>query len=121
MADDGFEPSDVAIRPVGLVIFGMFVAAVVVGGMVGGLLLLLQAGLPRPVTTAVERAALPPPQPALQAAPADDLARLRAAETQQLDGLGWVDQKAGIVHIPIERAQQLLIERGWPEPKGAPP
>ncbi|MCA1555006.1 MAG: hypothetical protein LC737_11585, partial [Chloroflexi bacterium] len=27
---------------------------------------------------------------------------------------GWVDQSAGITHIPIERAMELLLERGLP-------
>jgi hypothetical protein len=52
-----------------------------------------------------------PPEPRLQVDPAADIARLHATERQQLDGYGWVDQQAGTVHIPIERAMQLLAER----------
>ncbi len=52
-----------------------------------------------------------PPEPRLQVDPAADIARLRATEQQQLDGFGWVDRSAGTVHIPINRAMQLLAER----------
>jgi len=33
-------------------------------------------------------------------------------EEQTLNTYGWVDQKAGVVRIPIERAMQLIAERG---------
>jgi hypothetical protein len=52
-----------------------------------------------------------PPEPRLQVDPAADIAGLRATEQQQLDGFGWVDRSAGTVHIPIDRAMQLLAER----------
>jgi hypothetical protein len=52
-----------------------------------------------------------PPEPRLQVDPAADIARLHATERQQLDGYGWVDRQTGIVHIPIDRAMQLLAER----------
>jgi hypothetical protein len=52
-----------------------------------------------------------PPEPRLQVDPAADIARLRATEQTQLDGYGWVDRQGGSVHIPIERAMQLLAER----------
>ncbi|MDN2566031.1 hypothetical protein N1F89_07345 [Aquibium sp. A9E412] len=52
--------------------------------------------------------------PALQRDPAADLARLRRAETEALDTLGWVDRQAGIARIPIEAAMRLVAERGLP-------
>jgi hypothetical protein len=52
-----------------------------------------------------------PPEPRLQVDAAADIARLRATEQAQLDGYGWVDRQGGTVHIPIERAMQLLAER----------
>ena len=35
-------------------------------------------------------------------------------QEQQLNSYGWVDEQAGIAHIPIERAMQLTVERGLP-------
>jgi hypothetical protein len=55
-----------------------------------------------------------PPQPRLQTHPLADLAALHAAENATLDGYGWVDEEAGIVRIPIERAIDLLADRGLP-------
>lgn len=31
-----------------------------------------------------------------------------------LNSYGWVDEKAGVAHIPIERAMELIRERGLP-------
>lgn len=43
--------------------------------------------------------------------PADRLTALRAAAEQRLHSYGWVDRQAGVVHIPIERAMQLIVRR----------
>jgi hypothetical protein len=43
------------------------------------------------------------------------LAELRAAEDGDLNSCGWVDRNAGIVRIPIDRAMQLILERGLPD------
>lgn len=55
-----------------------------------------------------------PPAPRLQVAPAADLENLRRAEAAVLNSYGWVDRKAGVVRIPIERAMEILAERGLP-------
>jgi hypothetical protein len=67
-------------------------------------------------------APLPPP-PRLQIDPKADLDRLHAAENRQLESYGWVDRGQGVARIPIERAMQLLAERGrpgWPAATPAP-
>lgn len=55
-----------------------------------------------------------PPQPRLQVEPRIDLQRLRAGEDAALDSYGWVDQKAGVAHIPIGRAMDIVAEKGLP-------
>lgn len=55
-----------------------------------------------------------PPEPRLQAAPIGDLLQLRAAEDAALNSYGWVDRQAGTVHTPIDRAMELLAQRGLP-------
>jgi hypothetical protein len=35
-------------------------------------------------------------------------------QENQLNSYGWVDEKAGVAHIPIERAMDLLVKRGLP-------
>jgi hypothetical protein len=58
------------------------------------------------------------PDPRLQIDPATDLATMRASDLRELDTLGWMDRKAGAFSIPIERAMQLLSERGLPDVGG---
>ncbi|BES70395.1 hypothetical protein RE428_14130 [Marinobacter nanhaiticus D15-8W] len=54
-------------------------------------------------------------QPRLQANPPKDLAVLEARARERLETVGWVDRDARVVHIPIEYAMSLLVERGLPE------
>jgi hypothetical protein len=67
---------------------------------------------PNPLVAAGARQV--PPEPRLQANPLADLRALRATEEETLTTYAWVDKNAGIVRIPIERAMQLLVERGVP-------
>jgi hypothetical protein len=55
-----------------------------------------------------------PPEPRLQRMPFDDIEQMRGEEAEILERYGWVDQKAGVVHIPIEQAMQKLLEQGLP-------
>lgn len=52
--------------------------------------------------------------PGLASAPQDDLAKYRQDKRAQLDSTGWVDQKAGVAHIPIADAMDLLAQRAVP-------
>jgi hypothetical protein len=50
------------------------------------------------------------------------LRTLRQSEDKSLHEYGWVDQKAGVTHVPIDQAKKLLAERGLPaRPGGADP
>jgi len=49
-----------------------------------------------------------PPEPRLQDHAVQDLRQMRAAEDQILNSYQWVDQKKGVVRIPIDRAIDLL-------------
>lgn len=41
-------------------------------------------------------------------------------QEDQLNSYGWVDQQAGVAHIPIDRAMDLIVQRGLPVlPQGA--
>jgi hypothetical protein len=62
-----------------------------------------------------------PPEPRLQAQPGAELIQLRREEDEVLRTYKWIDQTQGIVQIPIERAIDLLSERGLAEPKAAMP
>lgn len=54
------------------------------------------------------------PAPVLQPDPVADLNKYREAVELQLNSAGWIDQKQGIAHIPVERAIDLVAQRGLP-------
>jgi hypothetical protein len=69
------------------------------------------AGQPNlPVTSSEEF-----PKPRLEVKGPVDLANLRAAEEADLDSYRWIDRNSETVRIPIDRAMQLLVERGLPD------
>jgi len=109
----GYEHRDIAVRTI--FVLGAALIAVTVLAQValyfqlGGLWRARQKELPSPVPVAT---ALPtaPPEPRLQTSPALDLKTLRDAEDAHLHGYAWVDRKAGVVRIPIERAMELVAK-----------
>lgn len=72
---------------------------------------------PRPVSFDEARQ---PPAPRLQRYPTRDLAALRAEEDAVLSSYAWVDEAEQVVRLPIERAMQLVVERGLPAPTPLP-
>jgi hypothetical protein len=70
---------------------------------------------PAPSPLAEANARRLPPQPRLQDEPARDMEILRAEEDSRLSTYGWVDRAAGVGRIPIDRAIDLILERGLPE------
>ena len=55
-----------------------------------------------------------PASPRLEPLPLQPRIALRAAEDAQLSTYGWVDRQAGVARIPIDRAMQIIVERGVP-------
>jgi hypothetical protein len=47
--------------------------------------------------------------------------RDRATRLERLNSYGWVDRNAGIVHLPIDRAMELVAQGVRPTPDTAPP
>ena len=54
------------------------------------------------------------PSPKLEEDERGQLDNVLRNEDTTLYTYGWVDEKAGTVHIPIERAMDLLVQRGLP-------
>ena len=54
------------------------------------------------------------PDPKLEEDEQTQLNGIRMAEEKTLYSYGWVDESAGTVHIPIDRAMDLLVQRGLP-------
>ena len=55
-----------------------------------------------------------PPGPRLQIEPAKDLDEVRATEDSVLNSYGWVVRDGGVMRIPIDRAIELVVQRGLP-------
>ena len=64
-----------------------------------------------PLATGAERAR---PMPALQNQPFKDVYLLRAEEAKHLQSYGWVDRQGGVTRIPIDRAMEVMLQRGFP-------
>ena len=118
--DNRHESYALHIRPLVLFGVGLAILTVVSFLLVGRLFHYFDArrtALDVPVSSlAADRQ--PPPDPHLQIAPHEDLRKLRESEEAILNSYGWVNRDAGLVRIPIDRAIELLAERGLPARSG---
>jgi hypothetical protein len=111
------EVRDVNLRAVVGIVVGVVVLTllgVVVSLGVYDLMSLRWQATEPPPPPMVETLPALPPEPRLQVTPAADLGKIRAEEDAVLSTYGWIDEQGGIVRIPIERAMELLVERGLP-------
>jgi hypothetical protein len=60
-----------------------------------------------------------PPSPRIQATPHLDLQNYCQEQEQQVNSYAWVDQRLGVVRIPVARAMDLVLQRGLPARSGA--
>ncbi len=58
--------------------------------------------------------------PPLQTSPPADMAAFAGEQDRRLNSVGWVDRESGVVHMPIDRAMDLVVERGLPGPTSGP-
>jgi len=54
------------------------------------------------------------PQPRLETNERLEINDFRLQEEKTLNSYGWVDKQAGVARIPIDRAMELLAQRGLP-------
>ncbi|MGH9326070.1 MAG: hypothetical protein ACRD2B_05205 [Terriglobia bacterium] len=108
------ETRDADIRK--LVIMGISMAALIIGGFIATEIMFHYFVGPRPIkspTTLFTRGQTPP-APLIQEHSGLELQQYLKQENHILDSYGWVDRKAGIVRIPIDRAMALLLQKGLP-------
>ena len=115
-----YEHTDAAVGPVAKFLFWLFVAAVLTHfGLAGVYKLMIDQGVKSEATerryplAATEEQRLPP-VPRLQQFPRNELYTFRTEERDRLESYGWESKAAGTVHIPIEEAMKLMVERGLP-------
>ena len=110
-ANPGYETQGVQTRGIWWFAAGLlwFIIAVMV--LLGGLYAFLERQARRDAP-AVPPERIIPPEPRLQTDPATDMRALREREAALLEEYGWIDEQQGVVRIPIERAMQIVAERG---------
>lgn len=64
-----------------------------------------------PLAAGIQR---PQPTPALQTQPFRDIYVLRGEEATKLQSYGWIDKDGGIARVPIDRAMEMVLQRGFP-------
>lgn len=107
----GYEKQDVGFR-FAMVFVSALIAAVVV--VLIFLVWFYRMVAPAPPQQATTTRRLPP-GPVLQANPAVDMAKFRQREEQKVSSYGWVDRNAGIAKVPVQRAMEMVAERGLPQ------
>lgn len=55
-----------------------------------------------------------PPAPELEVHGREDFQKMYAEQQQELETYAWEDRQAGVVRVPIERAMDLLLQKGLP-------
>lgn len=109
----GYEPSDARVRTLLLVVAVSVVIVVMVVAGVRALIPLFESLRTQPSSPPVAGNSLPP-EPRLDARPAQTLLEIERHEDEILGHYAWVDRDAGVARIPIEQAMELLAARGWP-------
>ncbi|PYV16774.1 MAG: hypothetical protein DMG21_10570 [Acidobacteria bacterium] len=113
----GHETRDASAGPLaafGLILLGLIIFGLLVSWGVQGYFFKHQSLGPPAVPFENVREMPPANQPPLQINPAQDLGVFRGREKDILTSYGWVDAKAGIARIPIERAMAILLQKGLP-------
>lgn len=64
--------------------------------------------------TVFERPREVPPSPRLQAEPREEIKQYCDGQERELNTYGWVDQRLRVVHIPIDKAMDLVLKNGLP-------
>lgn len=113
----GHETRDASIRLVVITLGFLAVGAAAVFFLVYGIFAYLAA---HPLATAppnpMSQTTQPqfPPEPRITDHPAIEIQQLHAEEDSILSTYGWTNKNDGIVRIPIDRAMELSLQRGFP-------
>ena len=118
----GHETRDVSVRNLaafGLILLGLIILGLLISWAVRNYFYARQSL--GPPATPFENVRQQPPAnlPVLETRPAADWVQLQARQRQVLASYGWVDEKAGVARIPIDRAMEILIQRGFLTPAAA--
>lgn len=118
-ARGGYEKRDADARWIFGIVAFLLVSGLIIHFCIAGVLSRMEKKpMPRDswsgARPAVNSGAEPRGVPLLQLAPEVDLQAFRAREDAELTTYGWIDRTAGVVRIPIDRAMELIAQRGLP-------
>jgi len=112
----GYEKSDASPR--GLLYFAVIMAALLAATalfLIAVFKYSERAENPRPVIAEPFVGTRPlPPAPRIQATPGMDMQSYYESQQQILTSYGWIDRQNGVVRLPIDRAMELILQRGLP-------
>lgn len=135
---ESFEQQDLSVKGIFYFMVGLAVVIALVYGIVGGMFQILESTdkkrqepvSPMAVKTGVDPRSMPFPVVEEKIDQSFPKPVLEHSERQQFEGIvqeqdkvlasyDWVDQKNGVVRIPIDQAMELLAQRGLPvRPEG---
>ena len=113
----GHEVADASVRGIVYAAIGLAIGTALSGLIVYGIFQYLAN---HPLSTAPENPMAEtdrqqfPPAPRIEDRPAIEVKDLHSDEDKILSTYGWTDKKNGVVRIPIDRAIELQLERGFP-------
>jgi hypothetical protein len=112
---EGYERSDADVRSLlkfGLTLFVILIAVLI--SMKWMFFYFAKSQQLGPPASPFENARVLPPQPRLQVQPRVELQAYCEDQLEQLNTYGWVDPHNEVVRIPVDRAMDLLVQRGLP-------
>jgi hypothetical protein len=109
-----YERADISARAVFWFFLSLALSLLVIGGSIAAFATAMSHRSISSLRTADPAMKPSFPSPQLQTLPATDLAKYLEAQKRDLESYGWIDRKAGVIHVPIERAIDLTLERGLP-------
>jgi len=128
----GFEREDIGTKPLFGFLIGLVVTGVLVYYVIWGMfhfmdayerkhqqskspMVQMQPETREPDTPQTQVKVLKEfPQPRLEDDERTEINDFRYQQDETLASYGWVDQNGGVVRIPIDRAMQLIAQRGLP-------
>ena len=117
----GYEPRDISVGGLAAVLAFMAVAAFTIHFVLVGLVNTLNTKSgPHDQWSGSKpsREALVAPGPRLQVSPTTEMRDFRERETLEMTSYGWIDKSAGTVRLPIDRAIDVALAKGFPVREG---
>lgn len=123
-APPSHEGTDLSLKPILTFVLGLVVLAIIVKFVLSVFMIRFKAD------SVAAKDQIPPlfkdtrgqyPPPNTPVAPRTELAKHRERQREVSETYGWTDRDAGIARVPIDRAIEILAERGLPKVKNIAP